>query len=105
MIVACIPAIIIGLPLDDWLEANFHSSYQLPLFDRLRYCLYYCRKTQQNKTPRWTSLNDFTYQAALLVGLFQVLALVPGTSRSGATILGSILIGASRFVATEFSFS
>ena len=61
-------------------------------------------KTQQNKTPRWTSLNDFTYQAALLVGLFQVLALVPGTSCSGATILGSILIGASRFVATEFSF-
>lgn len=61
-------------------------------------------KRNKTKKPRWTTLNDFTYQAALLVGLFQVLALVPGTSRSGATILGAILIGASRFVATEFSF-
>lgn len=62
------------------------------------------KNATKQTTTRWTSLNDFTYQAALLVGLFQVLALVPGTSRSGATILGSILIGASRFVATEFSF-
>lgn len=50
------------------------------------------------------NLNDLTFQAAILIGAFQVLALIPGTSRSGATILGAILIGASRFVATEFSF-
>ena len=49
-------------------------------------------------------MNKFTYKAALIVGMFQVLALIPGTSRSGATILGGIMIGASRFVATEFSF-
>lgn len=106
VIVACIPAIIIGLPLDDWLEANFiqvlTSCHCFDSFTVLPLLL--SKKRNKNKTPRWTSLNDFTYQAALLVGLFQVLALVPGTSRSGATILGAILIGASRFVATEFSF-
>lgn len=105
VIVACIPAIIIGLPLDDWLEANFHKFLPVAIV-LIVYGIAFIivEKRNKNKTPRWTSLNDFTYQAALLVGLFQVLALVPGTSRSGATILGSILIGASRFVATEFSF-
>ena len=105
VIVACIPAIIIGLPLDDWLEANFHKFLPVAIV-LIVYGIAFIivEKRNKNKTPRWTSLNDFTYQAALLVGLFQVLALVPGTSRSGATILGAILIGASRFVATEFSF-
>src|SRR5699024_4131149 len=61
---------------------------------------------RQNKTknPKCTSLNDFTYKAALIVGAFQLLSLIPGTSRSGATILGAIIIGCSRYVATEFSF-
>ena len=105
VIVACIPAIIIGLPLDDCLEANFHKFLPVAIV-LIVYGIAFIivEKRNKNKTPRWTSLNDFTYQAALLVGLFQVLALVPGTSRSGATILGAILIGASRFVATEFSF-
>ena len=62
-------------------------------------------KRNKNVAPKCTNLKDFTYKAALIVGAFQVLALIPGTSRSGATILGAILIGASRFVATEFSFS
>ena len=61
-------------------------------------------KRNKNVAPKCTNLKDFTYKAALIVGAFQVLALIPGTSRSGATILGAILIGASRFVATEFSF-
>ena len=59
-----------------------------------------------NKTriPKVTELSQITYQFALMVGFFQVLALIPGTSRSGATILGGILIGGSRFVSAEFSF-
>ena len=91
--------------MDDWLEANFHKFLPVAIV-LIVYGIAFIivEKRNKNKTPRWTSLNDFTYQAALLVGLFQVLALVPGTSRSGATILGAILIGASRFVATEFSF-
>ncbi|MGX7172941.1 undecaprenyl-diphosphate phosphatase [Enterococcus ratti] len=105
VIVACIPAIIIGLPLDDWLEEHFHKFLPVAIV-LIVYGIAFILVEKRNKkqTPRWTTLNDFTYQAALLVGLFQVLALVPGTSRSGATILGAILIGASRFVATEFSF-
>ena len=105
VVVACIPAIIIGLPLDDWLEEHFHKFLPVAIV-LIVYGIAFIvvEKRNKTKTPRWTTLNDFTYQAALLVGLFQVLALVPGTSRSGATILGAILIGASRFVATEFSF-
>ncbi|VTS81061.1 undecaprenyl-diphosphatase [Enterococcus hirae] len=105
VVVACIPAIIIGLPLDDWLEEHFHKFLPVAIV-LIVYGIAFIvvEKRNKTKTPRWTTLNDFTYQVALLVGLFQVLALVPGTSRSGATILGAILIGASRFVATEFSF-
>ncbi|MDN6609372.1 MAG: undecaprenyl-diphosphate phosphatase, partial [Lacticaseibacillus paracasei] len=58
----------------------------------------------KNKNAHITTLADITYQTALLIGLFQVLSIVPGTSRSGATILGALLIGTSRYVATEFSF-
>jgi undecaprenyl-diphosphatase len=61
-------------------------------------------KRNKSKTPKITDLTQITYQFALLIGMFQVLALIPGTSRSGATILGGILIGASRFVSAEFSF-
>ena len=104
VIVACIPAIIIGLPLDDWLEANFHKFLPVAIVLIVYGIAFIIVENATKQNTSLDSLNDFTYQAALLVGLFQVLALVPGTSRSGATILGSILIGASRFVATEFSF-
>ncbi|EPH95254.1 MULTISPECIES: undecaprenyl-diphosphate phosphatase [unclassified Enterococcus] len=105
VVVACLPAVILGLPLDDWLEANFHKFLPVAIM-LIVYGIAFIvvEKYNKDRKPRWTSLNDFTYQAALIVGLFQVLALIPGTSRSGATILGAILIGASRFVATEFSF-
>lgn len=105
VVVACLPAVIIGLPLDDWLEEHFHNFLSVAIV-LIIYGIAFIIVEKRNKTrkPRWESLNDFTYQAALIVGLFQVLALVPGTSRSGATILGAIIIGASRFVATEFSF-
>lgn len=105
VVVACLPAVIIGLPLDDWLEEHFHNFLSVAIV-LIIYGIAFIIVEKRNKTrkPRWESLNDFTYQAALMVGLFQVLALVPGTSRSGATILGAIIIGASRFVATEFSF-
>ncbi|KAF1296905.1 undecaprenyl-diphosphatase [Enterococcus sp. JM4C] len=105
VVVACVPAIIIGLPLDDFLEAHFHKFLPVSLM-LIIYGVAFIVVERRNKNaaPKCTSLNDFTYKAALVVGFFQVLALIPGTSRSGATILGAILIGASRFVATEFSF-
>ncbi|BCA85659.1 undecaprenyl-diphosphatase [Enterococcus saigonensis] len=105
VIVAVIPSVIIGLPLDDWLDAHFHKFFPVALM-LIIYGIAFIvvEKRNKNVTPKCTDLNKFTYKAALIVGMFQVLSLVPGTSRSGATILGGILIGASRFVATEFSF-
>ncbi|MTD38747.1 undecaprenyl-diphosphate phosphatase [Erwinia sp. CPCC 100877] len=105
VIVACAPAAIIGIPLDDWLEAKFHNFFTVSLM-LIVYGVAFIiiEKHNRNREPKCSNLNDFTYKAAAIVGFFQVLSLIPGTSRSGATILGAIIIGASRFVATEFSF-
>lgn len=105
VLVACIPAAIIGLLLDDWLDAKFYNFFTVSLMLIIYGVAFIViEKKNRNKQPKCTDLNHFTYKAAAVVGAFQVLALIPGTSRSGATILGAILIGASRFVATEFSF-
>lgn len=105
VVVACIPAIIIGLPLDDFLEEHFHKFLPVAIM-LIVYGIAFIiiERRNKNRTPKVTSFDQFTYQMALIVGIFQVLALIPGTSRSGATILGAIIIGCSRFVATEFSF-
>ncbi len=105
VIVAIIPSSIIGLPLDDWLDAHFHKFLPVAIM-LIVYGIAFIVVEKRNKkrTPKVTELKDITYQFALIVGMFQVLSLIPGTSRSGATILGAILIGGSRFVSTEFSF-
>lgn len=105
VIVAILPSIIIGLPLDDWLDAHFYNFMTVAIM-LIVYGIAFIlvEKRNQTKTPSVTDLNQITYKFALLVGMFQVLALIPGTSRSGATILGGIIIGASRFVSAEFSF-
>lgn len=105
VLVACVPAGIIGILLDDWFDAKFHNFLMVSIM-LIVYGIAFIviEKRNQGKQPKCTNLNHFTYKAAAVVGVFQVLSLIPGTSRSGATILGAILIGASRFVATEFSF-
>lgn len=105
VIIACLPAAVIGLPLDDFLEAHFHKFLPVAIM-LIVYGIAFIvvEKRHKNVEPKCTNLNDFTYKAALIVGAFQLLSLIPGTSRSGATILGAIIIGSSRFVATEFSF-
>ena len=105
VIVAIIPSAIIGLPLDDWLDENFHHFLPVAIM-LIVYGGAFILVERYNKTriPKVTELSQITYQFALMVGFFQVLALIPGTSRSGATILGGILIGGSRFVSAEFSF-
>ncbi len=105
VIVAIIPSAIIGLPLDDWLDENFHHFLPVAIM-LIVYGVAFILVERYNKTriPKVTELSQITYQFALMVGFFQVLALIPGTSRSGATILGGILIGGSRFVSAEFSF-
>lgn len=105
VIVAIIPSAIIGLPLDVWLDENFHHFLPVAIM-LIVYGVAFILVERYNKTriPKVTELSQITYQFALMVGFFQVLALIPGTSRSGATILGGILIGGSRFVSAEFSF-
>lgn len=105
VIIAVLPSAIIGLPLNDWLEANM-TTWQVIATTLIVYgILFIVLETYYSKkTPVLTDLNNLSYPTALMIGCFQVLSLIPGTSRSGATILGAMLIGTSRYVATEFSF-
>lgn len=103
VIVAVIPSGVIGLLFDDLIEDTFFNPTVVALM-LIVYGIAFILVENRNKKPSITSLNDITYKTAIFIGLFQVLALIPGTSRSGATIIGAVLIGTSRFVAAEFSF-
>ncbi|EHJ51600.1 undecaprenyl-diphosphate phosphatase [Streptococcus macacae] len=105
VIIAAFPAAVIGLKLNDWLDAHF--QYFVPVAIMLivyGIAFIYVEKRHKNIEPQITSLERMPYKTAFYIGLFQVLSLIPGTSRSGATILGGILVGTSREVATEFTF-
>ncbi|MGY3765339.1 undecaprenyl-diphosphate phosphatase [Vagococcus vulneris] len=105
VVVACIPAIIAGPLLDDFLEDHFHKFLPVALMLILYGILFIVVENHnKNRLPTTTTLNGLTYRIAFIIGLFQVLALIPGTSRSGATIIGAIIFGCSRFVAAEFTF-
>lgn len=103
--VSCLPAIIIGLPLDDWMDEHLYTPVVVALM-LIVYGVGFLFIEQRNKKrpPRINTIAEIKWTDAALIGLFQVLALVPGTSRSGATILGGILIGASRGLAAEYTF-
>ncbi|MCO1603734.1 undecaprenyl-diphosphate phosphatase [Desulfosporosinus nitroreducens] len=105
ILTACIPAAIIGLLYDDQIDAQFYN-YQTVAVTLILYGILFIVIESRNKNlrPRINNLSQITYKTAMLIGVFQVLALIPGTSRSGATILGAILIGTSRTVAAEFTF-
>ncbi|WP_317368641.1 undecaprenyl-diphosphate phosphatase [uncultured Tyzzerella sp.] len=105
VIFACIPAGIIGLLFDDKLDALFYN-YQTVAAMLIVYGILfiYIENTHKDKSFKINTLNALSYKTAFMIGLFQVLALIPGTSRSGATIVGAMLIGTSRIVATEFTF-
>ncbi len=105
VIVACIPAGIIGVLFDDFLEAHFGTPISIAIMLIVYGILFIIIEIRnKNKEAKIKSLKDLTYKTAIIIGIFQVLSLLPGTSRSGATIIGAILIGTSRFVATEFTF-
>ncbi|HJE15220.1 MAG TPA: undecaprenyl-diphosphate phosphatase [Lapidilactobacillus dextrinicus] len=105
VIVAVIPSIIVGLPLNDWMDAHLNTwpviSATLIIYGILFIVIERWNKGRQS---HFNNLNTLPYSIALGIGMFQLLSLIPGTSRSGATILGAIIIGTSRYVATEFSF-
>ena len=105
IIIACLPAAIIGLPLDDILDA-YLSTPTVIAATLIIYGLAFIFLEIFNAKKRFniTKLSQLDYRTAVLIGAFQCLSLVPGTSRSGATILGAMILGCSRSVAAEFSF-
>lgn len=105
VIFACIPAGVIGLAFNHYMEEHFMTA-PVVAFTLIFYGIMFILVENYNKhrRPSVSELNRLSYKTAFIIGMFQVLALVPGTSRSGATILGGILFGASRYVATEFTF-
>lgn len=105
VIVACVPAAVLGLLFDDWLEEHlFNSTVVAAMLILYGILFIVVERYNKTRTPKVTELNRLTYKTAFLIGMFQVLSLIPGTSRSGATILGGLILGTSRFVAAEFTF-
>ena len=105
VIVACIPAAVLGILLDDWMEAKFHNYIVVSIMLIVYGVLFiWVENWNKKNKPAVTKLSELSYNTALMIGLFQVLSLIPGTSRSGATILGALLLGVSRYVAAEFTF-
>ncbi len=104
ILVACIPAAIIGILLDDWLDEHLYNSVVVALA-LIIYGIAFIIMESKNIGSRSTKkLNDISYKQALGVGAFQLLSLIPGTSRSGSTILGGLALGLERSVAAEFTF-
>ena len=106
IIVACIPAIIVGVFFDDQMNALFYN-YQTVSIMLILFGIFFIivENINKGKKPQVNSIAEISYKTAVIIGMFQLIAAVfPGTSRSGATILGAILFGVSRTVATEFTF-
>ena len=104
VIIACIPAAVIGLPLDDWLDEHLYNAFVVALTLIIYGVWFIIIESGKKKEPTAKELEQLTYKQALIIGAFQVLALIPGTSRSGSTIIGGMIAGCSRFVAAEFTF-
>lgn len=105
VLAAVVPAAVIGIPFDDTLDAMFYN-YPTIAITLIIYGILFIlvENRNKNKTAAIRNFSQLTYKIALIIGAFQVLSLIPGTSRSGATILGAVLIGCSREIAAEFSF-
>lgn len=106
ILVACIPAAVVGLAFDDVLDALFYNPWCVAIaLIVFGIAFIVIENRNRNMSPKITQLSEITYQTALMIGVFQLIAAVfPGTSRSGATIVGALMIGVSRTVAAEFTF-
>lgn len=105
VLIACLPAALIGILFDDWIDAHLYN-YVVVAITLIVYGILFIivEKKTTGKVFKINTLKELTYKTALMIGLFQVLAIIPGTSRSGATILGAMIIGTNRSVAAEFTF-
>ena len=105
VVVACIPGTIVTLLFDDYIEAHLTTPTVIALALVFYGVLFIVIENQNKKRKaKIESLDDITYKTAFLIGLFQVLSVIPGTSRSGSTIIGALTIGVSRVAAAEFTF-
>lgn len=103
VVLACIPSAAIGLPLNDWMDEHLMTPWVVAAA-LIVYGVGFLMIEDRRRTPAIRRTSDLTWQIALCIGLFQALSIIPGTSRSGATILGAIILGCARPVAAEFSF-
>lgn len=106
IVVACLPAAVFGLLLDDWIDAMLMDNAYVVSAMLILYGVLFIAVENRNagQAPAVQKVGQISFQLALYIGLFQVLAMIPGTSRSGATILGAMVLGCSRSAAAEFSF-
>ncbi len=104
ILVACLPAAAIGLVLDDWLDAHLYNSVVVSLMLIIYGVLFIIIESKGLGKGDTKELDKITYKQALEIGVFQLLALIPGTSRSGATIIGGLLVGLKRNIAAKFTF-
>lgn len=105
VLIAVLPAVIIALPLDNFIESRFYNVQTIAatlIFYGI--CFIVLEIRNRHQMPGITNISQLTYHHAILIGCFQLLALIPGTSRSGATIIGAMLLGISREVAAQFTF-
>lgn len=105
VIVACVPGAIVTLLFDDFIEAHLHTPFVIAAA-LIVYGIAFIVVEKHNRTrkPSIRKLSEIDYKTALLIGMFQVLSIIPGTSRSGATIIGALIIGVSRTAGAEFTF-
>ena len=103
VIIAMLPAAVAGVLLDNLVTSTLSVPFVIALA-LIVYGVLFILIERQHKKPRISSIDEMSYKTALLIGVFQVLSLIPGTSRSGSTILGAVILGTSRSVAAEFSF-
>lgn len=105
VVVACIPGAIVTLLFDDYVEAHLETPTIIScalIFYGIAFIV--VENMNKSRVARIEGIHDITYKIAFVIGLFQVLSIIPGTSRSGATIIGALLIGVSRVAAAEFTF-
>jgi len=105
VVVAVIPSAVLGLLLDDWMDAHLYNAWVVAaMLIVYGVAFILVEKRNANRSFAVTEVGKIDYKTALLIGAFQCLSLIPGTSRSGATILGAIFLGVSRSAGAEFSF-
>ena len=105
VVIAVLPSAVLGLLFDDWMDDHLYNAWVVALMLIVYgFAFIWIERRNKGRAPKIKNVNEVDYKTALLIGAFQCLSLIPGTSRSGATILGALILGVSRPAGAEFSF-